>query len=100
MSVEKNLLSGHDGFALKVTGDSMIEAGILDGDFVLIRKQDTAENGDIVVALVDDEATLKTFYRERNGVRLEPANKKMKPIHVKKGDFQIQGKVVSVQRTL
>ncbi|HHK41214.1 MAG TPA: transcriptional repressor LexA [Planctomycetaceae bacterium] len=98
VAVRKDLLGGRDAFALRVAGDSMIEAGILDGDYVIVRSQETAENGDIVVALIEDEATLKRFRRIRGGVRLEPANQAMKPIEVKKGAFRIQGKVVGVMR--
>ncbi len=96
--VNRELLRGGSGYALQVVGDSMVEAGILDGDYVIVRKQDTAEDGDIVVALIDDEATLKRFYRDGDGVRLEPANSAMQPIHVRTGEFRIQGKVVGVQR--
>lgn len=78
----------------------MVEAGILDVDYVIIRRQETAEDGDIVVALIDDEATLKRFYREKDHVRLEPANSHMQPIHVRKGEFRIRGKVVGIQRNL
>lgn len=98
--VGQNMLRGRAGFALKVEGESMIDDGVLDGDYVVVRKQDTAENGDMVVALIEDEATLKRFYRERAGVRLEPANKRMKAIHVRKGEFRIQGKVVGVVRII
>lgn len=98
VTVRRDLLRGGRAFALRVEGDSMIEAGILDGDYVIVRSQPTAENGDIVVALVDDEATLKRFYRTRRGVRLVPANKTMKPIEVREGEFRIQGKVISVMR--
>jgi len=100
LTVNRELLGGRGGYALQVVGDSMVEAGILDGDYVIIRKQDTAEDGDIVVALIDDEATLKRFYREGDGVRLEPANGRMQPIHVRTGEFRIQGKVVGIQRNL
>jgi len=96
--VNRELLGGRGGYALQVVGDSMAEAGILDGDYVIIRKQETAEDGDIVVALIDDEATLKRFYREKDHVRLEPANSHMQPIHVRTGEFRIQGKVVGIQR--
>jgi repressor LexA len=100
LRVNKEMLRGRRGFALKVAGDSMVEAGILDGDYVIIRKQETAEDGDIVVALIEDEATLNRFYREGDGVRLEPANSRMQPIHVRTGEFRIQGKVVGIQRML
>lgn len=69
-------------FMLRVRGDSMIDAGILDGDLVLVRKQDTAKNGDIVVALIEDEATVKKFYKEKGFIRLQPQNQFMQPIIV------------------
>jgi len=100
ITVNRNLLRGHEAYALRVEGDSMVDAGILDGDYVVVRKQDTAENGDIVVALIEDEATLKRFYREKDHVRLEPANSAMQPIRICSGEFRIQGKVVGVQRNL
>jgi len=100
LHVNKDMLHGQGGFALKVVGDSMVDAGILDGDYVIIRKQETAEDGEIVVALIKDEATLKRFYREGDGVRLEPANSTMQPIRVRTGEFRIQGKLVGVQRNI
>ena len=100
VAVSKDLLRGRDAYALKVEGRSMVEAGILDGDCVIVRKQETADDGDIVVALIDNEATLKRFYRERGGVRLEPANQDMAPIHVTSGEFRIQGTVVGVVRVM
>lgn len=100
ITVEKSLLNGAKGFALRVAGRSMIDAGILDGDFVIVRKQPAAEDGDVVVALIENEATLKKFYREGKQVRLEPANKSMSPIFVKGGEFKIQGKVVRVIRKM
>jgi repressor LexA len=98
--VRRHLLRGQEAYALKVEGQSMVESGILDGDYVIVRKQDTADDGDIVVALIENEATLKRFYREANGVRLEPANSTMRSIHVQSGEFKIQGKIVGVQRTM
>lgn len=83
-------------FALKVKGESMVEAGILDGDIVIAEKTCYAENGEIVVAMVDNEATVKTFYRENGHYRLQPENPTMKPIIVKEVD--ILGKVVAIQR--
>ena len=100
VTVEKKLLRGHKAYALRVEGKSMVDAGILDGDYVIVRQQDAADDGDIVVALIDDEATLKRFYRNGDRVRLEPANKRMKPITVDSGEFRIQGKMVAVHRTL
>lgn len=90
-------MSGKKVFALKVKGDSMIEDGILDGDYVIIEACDNPKNGDIVVALLDrDNVTLKRFYREKDHVRLQPANKNYKPIRVKK--VVIQGRVKGVIR--
>jgi len=86
-------------FMLRVEGDSMINAGILSGDFVLVRQQSTAENGDIVVALIDDEATVKTFYKEKDYFRLQPQNNYMEPIIVK-DNLKILGKVIGVYRKL
>lgn len=80
-------------FALRVSGTSMIEAGILDGDIVIVEKTSAAENGDIVVALIDDEATVKTFYKEDGHFRLQPENKTMLPIIV--NSLMILGKVVT-----
>lgn len=100
VTVRRDLLQGRAGFALQVVGDSMIDAGILDGDFVVVRQQETAEDGDIVVALIEADATLKRFYRERDGVRLEPANRRLKPIRIQVGEFRIQGRVVSVMRVV
>jgi repressor LexA len=98
--VRRALLRGREGYALKIEGTSMVDAGILDGDWVIVRRQDTAEDGDIVVALIGEEATLKRFFREKRRIRLEPANKGMQPIYVDRGEFRIQGKVVGVQRVL
>jgi len=85
-------------FILRVRGDSMIEAGILDGDFVVVRQQTTAQNGEIVVALLGDESTVKRFYREADRVRLQPENSAMEPIYSR--DVQILGKVVALFRRL
>lgn len=84
-------------FMLNVKGESMINAGILDGDQILVQQQSTAENGDIVVALIDDSATVKTFYREDGYYRLQPENDTMEPIIVK-DDLKILGKVIGVFR--
>jgi len=86
-------------FMLRVKGDSMIEAGILDNDLVLVKQQSTAHNGDIVVALLEDEATVKTFYREKDYIRLQPENQYMEPIIVK-DNMSILGKVTGVFRKL
>ena len=90
-------LTGRDDcFCLRVQGESMIEAGILDGDIVVLRKQDSAENGDIVVALVDDEATLKRIFYEENRVRLQPENRTMDPIYVESA--AVLGKLTALIR--
>lgn len=84
-------------FILNVKGESMVNAGILDGDQILVQQQSTAENGEIVVALIDDSATVKTFYKEDGYYRLQPENDTMEPIIVK-GELQILGKVIGVFR--
>ena len=85
-------------FMLVVRGESMIEAGILDGDLILVRRQNVAENGQIIVALIDDEATVKTFYKEKDYIRLQPENSTMDPIIVP--DCKILGKVIGVFRKM
>ncbi len=85
-------------FILSVRGDSMINAGILDGDYVLVRQQPHAKNGDIVVALIEDEATVKTFYKEKDCVRLQPENDSMEPICTT--DVKVLGKVIGVFRRI
>ena len=93
-----NFLRGNDNFILIVKGESMIDAGIMDGDYVVVKQQNSANNGDIVVALMDDEATVKRFYREKDHIRLQPENPFMEPIRVK--DVTILGKVTGVFRRL
>jgi repressor LexA len=91
------IAGGEEGeFVLKVKGDSMVNAGILEGDHVIVRKQDTAKNGEIVVALVGDEATVKRFFREEDHVRLQPENDTLEPILTR--DVQLLGRVVGVCR--
>ena len=86
-------------FVLKVKGSSMIEDHIQDEDYVIVERRDDAENGETVVALIDnDRATLKRFYREKGRVRLQPAHPDMKPIILREGDFAIQGVVIGVLR--
>ena len=91
-------IGNSESFMLTVRGESMIEAGILDGDYILVKKQSTAENGEIVVALIDDEATVKTFYKEKDHIRLQPQNSTMSPIIVP--NCQILGKVAGVFRKI
>ena len=91
-------IAGDSTFILRIKGDSMIEAGILDGDYVVVREQPTATNGEIVVAQIGDEATVKRFFRESDRIRLQPENSSMDPIYVR--DVQILGKVVAVFRRM
>ena len=100
LAVANEIARGKETFALKVKGDSMIEDGILDGDHVVIRRQETAENHDIICALIGNEATLKRFYRKGNEVTLKPANKNYDPIVVSKGEFRVLGKATGVIRKL
>jgi len=93
----------HEVFALRVKGNSMIEDGIHDGDFIFVKKSFTADKGDIVVALIEDEATVKRFYPEGDVIRFQPANAAMQPILVKKKDFKsvnLIGVVVGVYRKI
>lgn len=97
--VPARFLGNNTNFMLKVRGESMIEAGILDGDYILVEQQSTARNGEIVVAMIDgfeSEATVKTFYKENGHIRLQPENSTMSPIIV--NDVQILGKVKGVFR--
>ena len=100
MMVPRELASNGECFALRVRGESMINAGILSGDYVIVRKQPDAESGDIVVALVDNETTLKRFYRDKKHrcCRLHPENSKMKDIYVQ--DCTIQGVAQNVIKAL
>lgn len=94
--IPAELMPNQDCFLLEVHGESMIEAGIFDGDNILVKKQPTANNGDMVVALVDDSATVKTFYKENGHYRLQPENDSMDPIIV--DHVEILGKVFGVMR--
>ena len=94
-----DLFGGSDHYALKVRGQSMIEDHIDDGDYVIIKRQETANNGERVVAMIDNEATLKRFHRERGQIRLDPANGAMQPIYVAPDkDVRILGVLVGVLR--
>ena len=96
--VPSRYVTNGTSFMLTVKGESMIEAGILDGDYILVKRQNVARNGEIVVALIDDEATVKTFYMENGHIRLQPENSTMDPIIVP--DCQVLGRVVGVFRKL
>ncbi len=98
MSLPTEIVGEAPSFMLSVKGDSMIEAGINDGDYVVVKEQPVADNGDIVVALVDDGATVKRFYKEKDHIRLQPDNSKMRPIIL--DSCMIAGVVVAVFRRL
>ncbi|MCA9544681.1 MAG: transcriptional repressor LexA [Myxococcales bacterium] len=102
--VDRFLLGGQrEVFALRIVGESMIEDGILDGDYVFVRKTPSANKGDTVIAMIEGEATCKRFYREGDRIRLQPANSTMAPIYIHARDFRqtmILGKVVGVYRRL
>jgi repressor LexA len=102
IAVDTSFLPSGEVFTLRVIGDSMTGAGIADGDFVVVRKQSTAEPGDIVVAVIGDEATVKRFYPEAECVRLEPENEAYGPIVVERGTpgFYVAGKVVGLLRRM
>lgn len=93
-----DFVGNSDSFMLTVRGESMIEAGILDGDYILVKRTNAAENGQIVVALIEDEATVKTFYKEKDHIRLQPENSTMDPIIVP--TCEILGKVAGVFRKM
>lgn len=98
MPVPAGLTGAGEHFILRVRGDSMVEAGILDGDYIVVRSQPDAQNGEIVVALVEDSATVKRFYKENGHFRLQPENSAMEPIVVE--SVSILGKVVSLLRRM
>ncbi len=104
VQVDSVLLGGHTKvFALRVKGDSMVGDGIFDGDYIFVKKQLTANDGEIVVAMIEDEATVKRLYREKDRVRLQPSNPRMEPIYVRKSDFretQVLGVVIGVYRKM
>lgn len=98
MPLPADLVNGSEGFVLRVHGDSMVDAGIQDGDLLIVRRQQTADNGDIVVARVGEEATVKRWYREHDRIRLQPANASMEPVYVR--EAVVEGKAIAVLRRL
>jgi repressor LexA len=98
ITVPERLTSRGDNYVLKVRGDSMIEDGILDGDYVIIARRERADNGEMVVANVNGEVTLKRLYREGERIRLQPANSLMAPIYAHARDVAVQGVVVGLMR--
>jgi repressor LexA len=102
VAIDPMLARGEGLFALKVQGDSMIEASILDGDLALIRPQARVEQGEIAAVIINDEATIKYFFREKTGIRLQPANARMKPIVIREGQAEVMlaGKVIAIIRRM
>lgn len=102
IAVDTSFLPAGDTFTLRVEGDSMINAGIFDNDLVIVKKQKTADRGDIVVAIIGEEATVKRYYPENGRVRLQPENDAYEPIMVDRNspEFQIAGKVVALMRRM
>lgn len=98
IEIPPSMVRGGEHFVLQVEGDSMVEEGILDGDFVVVRRQPTAENGETVVALIQNDVTVKKFYRHRDHVELRPAHQGMPSMRVREGEIRIEGKVVGVLR--
>jgi repressor LexA len=96
--VPEHLTTRGENFVLKVRGDSMIDDGILDGDYVIIARRERADNGEMVVANVNGEVTLKRIYREGERIRLQPANAMMHPIYAHASDVSVQGVVVGLMR--
>ena len=101
-TISRDWVNGDEAFLLKVQGESMIGAHILPGDYAVVRRQTTAENGDIVVALVNDEATIKRVFLKKDVIVLQPENPAMPPIQVRRGEktFQIIGKVIGILRKI
>jgi repressor LexA len=99
IAIPEDLVRREQSFVLQVKGDSMVEDGILDGDFIVVEERPTADTGDTVVALVNGEATVKRFFREKGGrIRLQPANQRMDPIYAKEKEIAIRGRLVAVLR--
>ena len=100
LPIPTRMVNNHECFALRIIGSSMIGAGILEGDFVIVRRQANADPGDIVVALVEDEATVKRFYIEGEEVRLQPENPTIEPVVFNVNDVMILGKVIGLHREI
>ncbi|HIY51206.1 MAG TPA: transcriptional repressor LexA [Candidatus Olsenella avicola] len=98
LSLPTSIVGDSSSFILRVRGQSMVNAGIFDGDYIVVKEQHDAHNGEIVVALIDDSATVKTFYRERDRVRLQPENDSMEPIYVE--NPVILGRVTALVRSI
>ena len=99
ISVPAGMIGLGSHYALTISGESMIEDGILDGDVIVVKEQKNASNGDTVVAVIDNEATVKRYYKKKSIIELHPANSTMKPIIIENGDFQIKGVLVGLLRS-
>ena len=91
-----SIVGNGDHYILEIRGESMITAGIMNGDFVVVKRQPTAQNGDIIIAMIDDEATCKRYFKDPDRIRLQPENPRMHPMYVR--SVEILGKVVAVYR--
>lgn len=98
--IDKSLFPARDAFALRIAGDSMVEAGIWDGDYVIVKPQETVNNGEIGVVLIGDESTVKRIYLKKEEIILKPENRSMKPETYKSGEVRIIGKVIGVMRKI
>lgn len=99
IDVPATMIGRGNHYALTVSGQSMIEDGILDGDLIVVKEQSTANNGQTVIAVIDNEATVKRYYKKKNQIELHPANSSMSPIIVDRGDFNIKGILVGLYRS-
>ncbi len=99
IGIPSSMIGAGSHYALTVSGESMIEDGIFDGDIIIVKEKKTASNGETVIATIDNEATVKRFYKKNNCIELHPANSSMKPIIVNDGDFQIKGILVGLYRS-
>ena len=100
LPIPARMVNNHECFALRIIGSSMVGAGILEGDFVIVRRQANADPGDIIVALVEDEATVKRFYIDGECVRLQPENPAIEPTIFNVSDVMILGKVIGLHRQM
>ncbi len=98
--IDKSLFPARDAFALRITGDSMVEAGIRDGDYAIVKPQETVNSGEIGVVLIGDESTVKRIYMKKEEITLKPENRDMKPETYKSGEVRIIGKVIGVIRKI
>jgi repressor LexA len=98
--IDRNLFKDNDAFALRITGDSMVEAGIFEGDYVIVKPQRTIENGEVAVVLLEDEATVKRVHKEKRKIVLKPENRTMQPTKHSPDEVTVIGRVIGVIRKL